>query len=100
MAFYQYLCAASEDCLHKSFNHSLEKVGVKISKEFSSHAQIFAEVKIPNTESISKVKVIISWVDKNIKCCSVEVRSDEPFLKKNTFCKRIANELKNVIPPK
>lgn len=99
MAFFQYLSEADNDCLHKSYNHLLEKIGLDISKEFSSHAQIFAEVRAQNSIPHAKVKVLISWIDKSIRCCSIEIRSDEPFLKKNTCCERIAKDLSILIPP-
>ncbi len=99
MAYSQYLAEVSNDCLISSFKHILEEVGLNISQEFSSHAQVFAE-KSPNKLNYqSKVNVLISWSDKSKKVCSIEVRSNEPC-KKGTSCEKIADELRTLIPPK
>ena len=47
-----------------------------------------------------RVKVLISWIDKSVRIFSVEVRSDEPFLKRDTSCERVVNQLRGLIPPK
>ncbi len=98
MAYFQYLSQIDSDCLLSSFQHLLEEAGLSISEEFSSHAQIFAEDN--NEKSYhSKVKVLISWSDKNLRQCSIEVRSDEPLLKRGTSCERLTSQLRNLIPP-
>ncbi len=100
MAYFRYLSNLDNDCLFTSFESLLEKAGLNISKEFSSHAQIFAEEPIQAVNYQSKVKVIISWTNKSIRECSIEVRSDEPYLQKNTSCEKLAIQLQNLIPPK
>ena len=48
----------------------------------------------------SKVNVLISWSDKSKRECTVEVRSDEPYLKKDTRCQKVHTQLRELIPPK
>ena len=99
MAYFQYLSEVNTDCLISSFKHILEEVGLNISQEFSSHAQVFAEGINSKQSYQSKVNVLISWNDKSKNECSIEVRSNEPY-KKGTSCEKIADELLTLIPPK
>ena len=98
MAFFQYLSEVKGDCLFSSFTEVLDNAGLSIS--FSSPAQIFAECKNVDINYKSKVKVLISWSDKSKRECSVEVRSDEPHLRRDTRCEVIHSNLLKVIPPK
>ncbi len=100
MAYFQYLSEIESDCLFSSFQKTLEEIGLRVSDEFSSHAQIFAEESISNVNYQAKVKVIISWSNKTLRQCSIEVRSDEPYLKRDTCCERLANQLRTIIPPR
>ncbi len=100
MAYFSYLSEIDNDCLLSSLSDSLEQAGLSISKEFSSHAQLFAEESIEKVNYQSKVKVLISWTNKTTRECSIEIRSDEPYLKKDTCCEKLALQLKNLIPPK
>tara|TARA_B100000700_G_C14546173_1_gene624351 strand:+ start:104 stop:448 length:345 start_codon:yes stop_codon:yes gene_type:complete len=99
MAFFQYLCKADEESLLQSFKSRLQSVNLEVSNKFSSHAEIYAESVDSDLNSYSKVKVIISWINKKDRCCEIEIRSDEPSLKRNTHCERITTQLKNIIPP-
>ncbi len=99
MAYFQFLSNVNDDCLFSNFQDLLEEAGLYISEDFSSHAQIFAEEKNNGNKYQSKVKVIISWSDKSKKQCSIEVRSDEPYLKKNTSCEKLASLLQQLISP-
>ena len=100
MAYYQYLSELENDSLRLSLEPSLDKTGLNILEEFTTHSNIWAEAINTNENSSSKVKVLISWSDKSLKQFLVEVRSDEPHLKRNTFCERVANNLRELIPPK
>ena len=100
MAFFQYLSEVEGDCLSSSFTQVLENAGLHISNDFSSHAQIFAECKSVDDNYKSKVNVLISWSDKSKRECSVEVRSDELYLRRDTRCERVNSELRKLIPPK
>lgn len=100
MAYFRYLSEIDNDCLLSSFRHLLEEAGLNVSQEFSSAAQVFAEEVTSANKYNSKVKVLISWSDKSLRHCSIEIRSDEPFLKRNTSCERVASQLRYLIPPK
>ena len=100
MAYFQYLSDVNGECLLSTFQGLLEAAGLKVSKEFSNSSQIYAEEKGLNSGYQSVVKVLISWSDKHSKQCSIEVRSDEPFLKSGTRCENIATALHALIPPK
>tara|TARA_Y100001968_G_scaffold297719_1_gene307039 strand:- start:808 stop:1137 length:330 start_codon:yes stop_codon:yes gene_type:complete len=98
MAFFQYISEVKNDCLFTSFTDVLDRAGLRIS--FSSPAQIFAECKNVDVNYKSKVKVLISWSDKSKRECSVEVRSDEPHLRRETRCEEVHSHLLRLIPPK
>ena len=101
MAYYQYLSELENDSLRVGLEPHLDKTGLNILEEFTTHSNIWAEaINTTDNSSSSKVKVLISWSDKSLKQFLVEVRSDEPHLKRNTFCERVANELRELIPPK
>ncbi len=100
MAFFQYLSQVDGHCLFSSFTQVLENAGLDISTDFSSPAQIFAECKNLDDNYKSKVNVLISWSNKSKRECSVEVRSDEPYLRRDTWCEKIHSQLREVIPPK
>ena len=98
MAFFQYISEVQSDCLFSNFTKVLDNAGLHIS--FNSPAQIFAECKNVDVNYKSKVKVLISWSDKSKRECSVEVRSDEPHLRRDTRCEEFHSYLRTVIPPK
>ena len=100
MAYFRYQSETTKDCLLTSFKSLLEKVGLIVSDEFSSNCQVFAESRSSHIDYKTRVKVFISWIDKNVRIFSVEVRSDEPFLKRDTSCEKVANQLRTLIPPK
>ena len=100
MAYFQYQSKTERDCLLTSCKSMLENVGLIVSDEFSNYFQVFAESRPDQIDYKAKVKVFISWVDKSVRTFSVEVRSDEPFLKRDTTCEKVANQLRDLIPPK
>ncbi|KGG14182.1 MULTISPECIES: hypothetical protein [Prochlorococcus] len=100
MAYFQYFSEVASDCLMGSLQNVLEEVGLRISTEFSTHAQIFAQESVGSLGYKSKVNVLISWSDKRKRECSVEVRSDEPYLKRGTRCENITGQLRKLLPPK
>ena len=100
MAYFQYQSETERDCLLTAFKSLLENVGLIVSDEFSNNFQVFAESRSDQIGYKTRVKVLISWIDKSVRTFSVEVRSDEPFLKRDTSCERIVNQLRDLIPPK
>ena len=100
MSYFRYQSQTDKDCLLTGFKSLLENAGLVVSEEFSTASQLFAEIFEGKTLSSSKVKVLISWADKSSLICLIEVRSDEPHLRKDTFCERVANQLRDLIPAK
>ena len=96
MAYYQFLSQIENDCLFSSFENLLKDVGLSISEECSTNAEIFAEEKVVSSKYHSKVKVIISWSNKSLRQCSIEVRSDEPSFIKDTACEKLADQLREL----
>ena len=100
MSYFRYQSQIDTDCLLSSFKNLLENAGLLVSEEFSSGVQVFAENQLDQIGCKTKIKVLISWADKSSRICLVEVRSDEPHLIKDTFCERVANQLRDLIPAK
>ena len=100
MSYFRYHSQIDTDCLTSSFKSLLEEAGLLVSEEFSTTSQLFAETFDGKTLSNSKVKILISWADKSTRVCLVEVRGDEPHLRKDTFCEQVANQLRDLIPVK
>ena len=100
MAYFHYQSETERDNLLATYKSLLERVGLSVSDEFSSDFQVFAESRPDRIDYTAKVKVFISWVDKSVRTFSVEVRSDEPFLKRDTSCEKVASQLRALIPPK
>ena len=99
MAFIQYFSEAESDSLFDSYVPLLENYGMMIPKTFIHSKQLFAEFKKDNHNS-AKVNVLISWVDQSKKRCSIEIWSDEPHSKENTLCKKVHEEISQLITPK
>ena len=98
MAFIQYLSQAESESLVNSFVPKLENYGMNIPKEFCYSKQLYAEFKIP-TNNFSKVNLLISWVNQTQRTCSVEIWNDEPFLQKKTFCRKVHEDISQLIKP-
>ena len=98
MAFIQYLSQAESESLVNSFVYKLESYGMNIPSRFSYSKQLFAELRIPNN-NFSKVNLLISWVNQTQRTCSIEIWSDEPFLKNKTFCRKVYSDIRQLIKP-
>ena len=71
---------------------------MNIPKKFNYSKQLYAEFRIPNN-NFSKVNLLISWVNQTQKTCSVEIWSDEPFLKNKTLCRKVHDDIRQFIKP-
>ena len=98
MAFIQYLSQAESESLVISFVPKLENYGMIIPNKFSYSKQLFAECRIPKN-NLSKVNLLISWVNQNQRTCSIEIWSDEPFSKNKTFCRKVYSDIRQLIKP-
>ena len=98
MAFIQYLSQAESESLVTSFVSKLEDYGMNIPERFCFSKQLYAELKIPN-KNLSKVNLLISWVNQSQRTCSVEIWSDEPFLQNKTLCRKVHADISQLIKP-
>jgi len=99
MAFIQYFSQAQSECLVNSFAHKLEEYGMIIPKRFEHSKQLYAEFHNSNNNQYSKVNLLISWVNQTQKKCSIEIWSDEPFARDKTLCRKVHNEISQLIKP-
>ena len=100
MAFIQYFSKANSESLTDSYAPLLTEYGMLIPKNFQQSKQLFAEFKSKDNNNFSKVNLLISWVNQSQKHCSVEIWSDEPFSRKETLCKKVHNEISQIIKPR
>ena len=98
MAFIQYLSEAESESLINSFVPKLENYGMNFPKEFCYSKQLYAEFNNPNN-NVSKVNLLISWVNQTQRTCSIEIWSDEPLAKDKTLCRKVHNEIIEIIKP-
>ena len=98
MAFIQYFTEAKSESLVNSFAPLLEDYGMIIPKRFKNSKQLYAEFR-NSKNNISKVNLLISWVNETQKQCSIEIWSDEPFSKDKTLCRKVHNEISQFIKP-
>ena len=99
MAFIQYFSQAESESLVNSFAHLLENYGMIIPKRFEHSKQLYAEFHNSNNNQFSKVNLLISWVNQTQKQCSIEIWSDEPFARDKTLCRKVHNEISQLIKP-
>ena len=100
MAFIQYFSEADSESLIDSYVPFLKEYGMMIPQNFNHTKQLFAEFKSKENNALPKVNLLISWVNQSQKHCSVEIWSDEPFLKEKTLCKKVHQEISKFIIPK
>ena len=100
MAFIQYFTEANSESLFDSYVPLLKDYGMIIPHSFEHSKQLFAEFKSKDNNYFSKVNLLISWVNQSQKKCSIEIWSDEPFSKEKTLCKKVHQEISQVIKPK
>ena len=76
----------------------LENYGMIIPKRFEHSKQLYAEFRNSSNNS-SKVNLLISWVNQTQRKCSIEIWSDEPFSQNKTLCRKVHNEIIQLIKP-
>ena len=99
MAFIQYFSQAKSESLVNSFAPLLENYGMIIPERFEHSKQLYAEFQSSNNNQFAKVNLLISWVNQTQRKCSIELWSDEPFAKDKTLCKKVHNEISQLIKP-
>ena len=100
MAFIQYFSEADSKSLKDSYAPLLTEYGMLIPENFQQSKQLFAEFQSNDNKNVSKVNLLISWVNQSQKQCSVEIWSDEPFSKKETLCRKVHLEISQLIKPR
>ena len=98
MAFIQYFSQAESESLVNSFVPKLENYGMIIPKRFEHSKQLYAEFKNSNP-NFSKVNLLISWVNQTQRKCSIEIWSDEPFSQNKSLCRKVHNDISQLIKP-
>ena len=98
MAFIQYFSQADSESLVNSFVPKLEDYGMIIPKRFEYSKQLYAEFR-NSSYKYSKVNLLISWVDQTQRKCSIEIWSDEPFSQNKTLCRKVHNDISQLIKP-
>ena len=98
MAFIQYFSQAESESLVNSFVPKLENYGMIIPKRFEHSKQLYAEFRNSSNHN-SKVNLLISWVNQTQRKCSIEIWSDEPFSQNKTLCRKVHNEISQLIKP-
>ncbi len=99
MAFIQYLSKADSESLINSFASILKNFGMIIPENFENSKQLYAEYKSSFNNHFSKVNLLISWVNQTEKECCIEIWSDEPFTKNKTLCRKVHNDISQLIKP-
>jgi hypothetical protein len=95
VALFKWLHPISSDTELKSFNSVIEALGLDIDQSISSEYQLFAkDTAISKVEWKSMVSILITRCNKENCDVFIEVRSNEPTLKKDTRCELKAKELK------
>lgn len=100
MATYEWITSTDEDQLFEAIAQKLKATNFKIEKSGTTTMQISA-VYTPKeiVRYWSGVRMLATWMDYSRRRIRIEVRSDEPMLRANTYCKRSAIELMKVLPP-
>ena len=98
MAFIQYFSQAESESLVSSFVPKLENYGMIVPKRFEHSKQLYAEFRNSSNNN-SKVNLLISWVNQAQRKCSIEIWSDEPFSQNKTLCRKVHNEISQLIKP-
>ena len=94
MALFKWLIPISPNTELKSFDAVIEALGFEIDQSISSQYQLYAtDPAISKVEIDSRVSILITRCNKDSCDFTIEVRSSEPMLRKNTRCELKAKEL-------
>ena len=94
MALFKWLIPISPNTELKSFDAVIEALGFEIEQSISSQYQLYAtDPAISKVEIDSRVSILITRCNKESPDFTIEVRSSEPMLRKNTRCELKAKEL-------
>ena len=95
MAFFKWLLPITPNTALQSLDAVVEALGFEIDQSISSQYQLYAtDSAISKVEIDSRVSILITRCNKDSPDFTIEVRSSEPMLRKNTRCELKAKELK------
>jgi hypothetical protein len=101
VALFKWLLPISPNTELKSFDAVIEALGFEIDQSISSQYQLYAtDPAISKVEIDSRVSILITRCNKDSRDFTVEVRSSEPMLRKNTRCEQKAKELQAALEQK
>lgn len=101
MALFQWITQADRRVLEASLERCLVEFGIEIDCENSTQALVYASDKAgSNSLRRPRVSVIAAPCNGARDEFAVEVRSDEPMLRRGTRCEQVASALREHVPPK
>jgi len=101
LALFKWLLPIAPSTDLKSFDPLVEALGFEIDQSISSQYQRYASD--PSTQKVehsSRVSILIMRCNKDSSDITIEVRSSEPMLRKNTRCELKAKELQTALERK
>jgi hypothetical protein len=94
LALFKWLVPIAPSTDLKSFDPLVVALGLEIDQSISSQYQRYASD--PSTQKVEysqRVSILITRCNKDSSDVTIEVRSSEPMLRKNTRCELKAKEL-------
>ena len=100
MAVFKWLTRISGENLIEAVQQDLESIGLVINHEVSSCCQLYAvDPATGRLQPGQRVQVIATWSDRPSGEILIEVRSDEPMLRPQSRCERLAKQLQASLEP-
>lgn len=100
MAVFQWIARVEREGLEERLLGSIAGMGLELDLEISNDKIIYARDPDRLKCGISeRVNIVITLNNSTQGEYLVEVRSSEPMLMKDTRCERVAQKVKQVIPP-
>jgi hypothetical protein len=99
MALFEWHTNLRSDNLQSELRNGIESLGLVVDESATSHAQLFA--CDPHDQGIhyaERVSVIAAWTNQRSGEVKIEVRSQEPLLRKQTRCQTLAAALQQLFP--
>jgi hypothetical protein len=101
VALFKWLLPISPNTDLQSLDAVVESLGFEIDQSISSKYQLYAtDPATSKVEYSSRVSILITRCNKDSRDFTVEVRSSEPMLRKNTRCEQKAKELQAALEQK
>ena len=99
MALFEWHTRLRSDNLERELRQGIESLGLVVDESTTSHAQLFAcDPHDHRIHYAHRVSVIAAWTNQRSGEVKIEVRSQEPMLKKETRCQTLATALQRLFP--